>query len=63
MVKNKFFIIVGPEGGFCNNEIISLKKSGFIEYNINKNILCSETSMLSSIAILSNLVYCLKENI
>ena len=54
--KNKIFIVVGPEGGFSREEIILLNKCNFIGYHLTNNILCSETSVISSIAILSNIL-------
>ncbi|MCX8058604.1 MAG: 16S rRNA (uracil(1498)-N(3))-methyltransferase [Spirochaetes bacterium] len=39
--------IVGPEGGFCNEEIEYFKKNYFLEVNLGKNILRSETAAIS----------------
>ncbi|OGC04683.1 hypothetical protein A2276_01745 [candidate division WOR-1 bacterium RIFOXYA12_FULL_43_27] len=47
-------IIVGPEGGFSQNEIKSAKSAGFIPITLGKRILRTETA---PIAILSNIFY------
>ena len=60
MIKNKFFILVGPEGGFSNNELLLLRKSSFIAYNFCSNILCSETAMISATSIIMNFIYTLE---
>lgn len=37
------FIVVGPEGGFSNNEVTNLTNSGFISTTLGNNILRAET--------------------
>jgi 16S rRNA (uracil1498-N3)-methyltransferase len=56
---NKIAYIIGPEGGFEDNEIHLLSEKGAIPVNFGKNILRSETS---SIYFLSVLDYLIKKN-
>ncbi|MCL4377586.1 MAG: 16S rRNA (uracil(1498)-N(3))-methyltransferase [Actinobacteria bacterium] len=56
---NKIAYIIGPEGGFEDNEINLLAGKGAIPVNFGKNILRSETS---SIYFLSVLDYLIKKN-
>lgn len=37
------FIVVGPEGGFSNNEVTNLTNNGFISTTLGNNILRAET--------------------
>ncbi len=46
----KTAVVIGPEGGFSNNEINSAKQSGFIPINIFENRLRTELAVTSVIA-------------
>ncbi len=58
-MKEDFFkqinILVGPEGGFSDEEIKSIRENGFEEMKISENILRTETAAISSAAIISYL--------
>lgn len=59
--KKIIFILVGPEGGFSQEEVLLLNSFDFVGYNISNNILCSETCMIASLSILSNMLQYLKK--
>ncbi len=48
-------IIIGPEGGFSENEIFLLKKREFIDLKLNTNILRSETAIITVLSIVKYL--------
>jgi 16S rRNA (uracil1498-N3)-methyltransferase len=50
--NEKIFFIVGPEGGFSNEEVEEAKAKGFIPINLGKRILRSETASICVISIL-----------
>ncbi|WP_291492708.1 16S rRNA (uracil(1498)-N(3))-methyltransferase [Desulfurella sp.] len=43
-------IVIGPEGGFCESEILHLQKKGFIALSLSKNILKTEVATISALA-------------
>jgi 16S rRNA (uracil1498-N3)-methyltransferase len=51
-LKQKIFFIVGPEGGFTQEEIEKAQREGFIPVNLGRRILRSETSSLCLLSIL-----------
>lgn len=55
--KNKtvssILFLVGPEGGFTEDEAQSLAGSGFVSVSLGKNILRSETACLFGLSVLS----------
>jgi len=56
------FLVVGPEGGFSNDEILILNSYDFTGCNLSENILRSETSTLYAAAVLSSIMtYTLKK--
>jgi 16S rRNA (uracil1498-N3)-methyltransferase len=50
--KQKIFFVVGPEGGFTQEEIEKAQKEGFILVHLGRRILRSETSSLCLLSIL-----------
>jgi 16S rRNA (uracil1498-N3)-methyltransferase len=46
------FIIVGPEGGLSQNEILKAKESGFISVSLGRQILKVETAAMAIISII-----------
>jgi len=50
--KKKIFFIVGPEGGFSQEEVEHAKRMGFIPITLGERILRSETASLCLLSIL-----------
>jgi 16S rRNA (uracil1498-N3)-methyltransferase len=50
--KMKIFFIIGPEGGFGQEEVGEAKKAGFIPVTLGRRILRAETSSLCLLSIL-----------
>ena len=50
---NKVAIIVGPEGGFSNDEVDYLVKAGFKNISLGKRILRSETASMYALSVIS----------
>jgi 16S rRNA (uracil1498-N3)-methyltransferase len=50
--KTKVFFMVGPEGGFSEEEVENAKKAGFLPISLGERILRSETVSLSLLSIL-----------
>ena len=50
--KTKIFFVVGPEGGFSQEEIDEAEKSGFIPVVLGRRILRAETASLCLLSIL-----------
>ena len=50
---NKVAIVIGPEGGFSNDEVDYLVKNGFINISLGKRILRSETASMYALSVLS----------
>jgi len=50
--KKRIFFIVGPEGGFSEEEIEEAKKAGFITVTLGKRVLRAETASLCLLSIL-----------
>jgi 16S rRNA (uracil1498-N3)-methyltransferase len=50
--KKRIFFIVGPEGGFSQEEIGEAKTAGFIAISLGKRILRAETASLCLLSIL-----------
>ena len=51
MINNKKInIVVGPEGGFSENEVNYLTKKGYIRVSLGKRILRSETACFDLIS-------------
>jgi 16S rRNA (uracil1498-N3)-methyltransferase len=42
--KRRIFFIIGPEGGFCHEEIEEANKAGFLHITLGKRILRAETA-------------------
>ena len=50
---NKVAIVIGPEGGFSNDEVNYLVKNGFKNISLGKRILRSETASMYALSVLS----------
>jgi 16S rRNA (uracil1498-N3)-methyltransferase len=50
--KTKVFFMVGPEGGFSQEEVENAKQAGFLPISLGERILRSETVSLSLLSIL-----------
>lgn len=50
--KERVFFVVGPEGGFSQEEIEEAKRAGFITVNLGKRVLRAETASLCLLSIL-----------
>jgi 16S rRNA (uracil1498-N3)-methyltransferase len=50
--KTKIFFIIGPEGGFSQEEVEEAKRTGFITVTLGKRILRAETASLCFLSIL-----------
>ena len=48
----KIYVMVGPEGGFTQEEVISAKAEGFIPVKLGQRILRTETASITLVAIL-----------
>lgn len=49
-------LIVGPEGGFEEDEINKLIENGYTSFSLGKRILRAETAVLAGLAILGNMM-------
>lgn len=49
-------VLIGPEGGFSNKEVIMAQAAGFQPVTLGKRILRAETAALAAIAILQHLL-------
>ena len=55
--KNKSVsILVGPEGGFSEEEVNNLVKQGFIRTSLGKRILRAETAAIYALSVLGYLL-------
>ena len=50
--KTRIFFIIGPEGGFSQEEVEEAKRAGFIPVTLGKRILRAETASLCLLSIL-----------
>jgi 16S rRNA (uracil1498-N3)-methyltransferase len=50
--RKKIFFIIGPEGGFSQEEVEEAKRAGFIPVTLGKRILRAETASLCFLSIL-----------
>lgn len=46
------YVIIGPEGGFSADEVLVIKKEGFIPVTLGKRVLKAETAAVAAMAIL-----------
>ncbi|MEW6616041.1 MAG: 16S rRNA (uracil(1498)-N(3))-methyltransferase [Thermodesulfobacteriota bacterium] len=51
---NKFFVLVGPEGGFSSSEIRKAREAGFNVANMGIRILRSETASISILSVIQH---------
>jgi len=47
----KIIGVIGPEGGFCNDEVIQFNRFGFLPVSIGRRILRAETAAVTFVAI------------
>jgi 16S rRNA (uracil1498-N3)-methyltransferase len=50
--KERYFFVVGPEGGFSGEEVFQAKDADFLSVSIGKRVLKVETAVMSILAIL-----------
>ena len=50
--KTKIFFVIGPEGGFSQDEVDKAKRAGFVAVTLGKRILRAETASLCLLSIL-----------
>ena len=51
---NKIAVVVGPEGGFSDDEVKYLVKAGFKNISLGKRILRSETASMYALSVIAN---------
>ncbi len=51
----KIVILIGPEGGFSENEILLAKEKGFLSYSLGPRILRAETASISACTLIQHL--------
>ena len=49
-------VIIGPEGGFSENELRLMEEEGIIFFNLGNRRLRSETAAITSLALLNKMV-------
>ena len=54
--NKKILILIGPEGGFSENEITQSKEKGFLSYSLGPRILRAETASISSCALVQHIL-------
>ena len=54
--KKSITILIGPEGGFSENEIESLTKQGFVRTSLGKRILRAETAAIYALSVIGYLL-------
>jgi len=54
--KGRFFVLIGPEGGFTKKEVTFAEGKGFIVTSLGKRILKAETAAISAIALVQFLL-------
>ena len=52
---NKIIILIGPEGGFSEKEILMAKERGFSSYSLGPRILRAETASIASCTLIQHL--------
>jgi 16S rRNA (uracil1498-N3)-methyltransferase len=50
--RKKIFFVIGPEGGFSQEEVEEAERAGFIPVTLGKRILRAETASLCFLSIL-----------
>lgn len=53
-IKGKTLVLIGPEGGFTEDEVKEAESKGFIKASISKNTLRTETAAIAVAAIIEN---------
>ena len=54
-VNNNFYLLVGPEGGLSDSEIVNAKQAGFCGIKLGQRILRTETAAISGITAIQTL--------
>ena len=54
--KKSITILIGPEGGFSEEEINNLVKQGFIRTSLGKRILRAETAAMYALSVIGYLL-------
>ena len=54
--NKKILILIGPEGGFTENEITQSKEKGFLSYSLGPRILRAETASISSCTLVQHIL-------
>lgn len=52
----KVFILIGPEGGFSENEIQMAQENGFLSYSLGPRILRAETAAISACTLIQHIL-------
>jgi len=52
----KIIILIGPEGGFSETEIMMAKEKGFLSYSLGPRILRAETASISSCTLIQHIL-------
>ena len=52
---NRIFILIGPEGGFSENEVDQAKQKGFISCSLGPRILRAETASIASCTLVQHI--------
>ncbi len=52
----KILVLIGPEGGFTENEITMTQKNGFLSYSIGPRILRAETASIACCALIQHIL-------
>lgn len=54
--KDKLFVLIGPEGGFTQEEVISAEGKGLLRVSLGKRILRAETASIVAVALVQVLM-------
>ena len=54
--RTKVYVLVGPEGGFSENEVVFAKKCGFLPISLGRRILRAETASISILSVMATLL-------
>ncbi len=54
--EGRFFVIIGPEGGFTKEEVASAEEKGFIVTSMGRRILRAETAAISAVTLVQFLL-------
>ena len=57
VVDRRISVLVGPEGGWSDDEVRQMDKLGFIGMNLGERILRAETASMFAVGLISYLTY------